>query len=100
MKMADLDNVNHLAGALREVEGLIRMAEAADAEAFQLFIEAPGDASLKMSSEGASTTHSNGIDVSAGFLTRLKDLAIAELRARREATMAELAKLGVDATEG
>ena len=100
MKLADLDKVNHLAAALRDIEGLIRMAETAGPDAFQLFIEAPGDASLKMSAEGASTTHSNGIGVSADFLARLKGLAIAELHARRAAAMAELAGLGVDAAGG
>jgi len=96
MKLADIDKVNHLIGDLGEINSLIRTAEAAEQTMFQLLIEAPGDASFKMSSEGASTSHSRGTGVTAGFLAKLKELAVAELRARREVVLADLAALGVD----
>ena len=100
MKLADIDRVNHLIVDLGEITSLIRMAEAAEPATFQLFIEAPGDASLKMSAEGASTTHSRGTGVTPAFLARLKTLAVEELRARRAVVLTELAALGVDTAEG
>jgi hypothetical protein len=100
MKLADIDKVNHLIGDLGEINSLIGTAEAAEPATFQLLIEAPGDASFKMSAEGASTSHSRGTEVSPGFLARLKELAIAELRSRREVVLKNLTALGVDTAAG
>jgi hypothetical protein len=96
MKLADIDRVNHLVGELGEVKGLIALAERSEPAMFQLFIEAPGDASLRMSQQGASTTHSRGVAVTDGFLASLKQLAVAELRALQQRILAELTALGVD----
>ena len=96
MKLADINKVNHLVTALADINGLIGTAEAAEPTTFQLLIEAPGDASFKMSAEGASTSHSRGTEVSTGFLASLKQLAVAELRARREVVLQDLGALGVD----
>jgi hypothetical protein len=100
MKLADLDKVNHLVRELAEIRSLIRVAEKADLAMFQLFIESTGDSSIKMSKEGASTAHSGGIAVSDAFLKRLRQLALEELHARRDAILAELNALGVDTKEG
>jgi hypothetical protein len=100
MKLADIEKVNHLVAALADINGLIRTAEAANPTTFQLLIEAPGDASFKMSAEGASTSHSRGTEASTGFLASLKDLAVAELRARREVVLKDLTALGVDTSAG
>jgi len=100
MKLADIDRVNHLIAGLGEINALIRTAEAADTAMFELVIEAPGDASFKMSAEGSSTSHSRGTEVSAGFLASLKELAVAELRARREIVLKDLTALGVDTAAG
>lgn len=99
MKLADIDRVNHLVGELENVKNLIKTAEGSDAANFQLFIEAGGDASLKMSEQGASSTHYRGLDVSASFLESLKKLAITELHDKRGQIIAELAALGVDAND-
>jgi hypothetical protein len=100
MKLADIDKVNHMVAALADITGLIGTAEAAEPMTFQLLIEAPGDASFKMSAEGASTSHSRGTGVSAAFLAKLKELAVAELQARREVVLNDLAALGVDTASG
>jgi hypothetical protein len=100
MKLADIDKVTHLIADLGEINSLIATAEAAEPATFQLLIEAPGDASFKMSAEGASTSHSRGTGVSAGFLASLKKLAVAELRARREVVLKDLTALGVDTSAG
>lgn len=97
MKLTDIDRVNHLVAELADINALIETAEHAENTAFQVFIEAPGDAGLRMSSEGASTTHARGIDVSESFLGKVKQLAIAELQSRRKGILAELTALGVDA---
>ncbi len=96
MKLGDIDRVNHLVGELGEVKGLIALAARSEPAVYQLFIEAPGDASLRMSQQGAATTHSRGVAVSDGFLASLKQLAVVELQARQEHILAELAALGVD----
>ncbi len=96
MKLQNLDRVNHLVAELADIKSLIDMAERAEPMAFQLFIEAPGDASLRMSMEGASTTHSRGIDASAGFLNNVKRLAVEELLAHKDRVLVELTGLGVD----
>jgi hypothetical protein len=100
MKLTDIDRVNHLVANLAEINGLIATAESAESAMFQLMIEAPGDASFKMSAEGASTSHSRGTEASAGFLASLKDLAVGELHARRATVLRELAALGVDTAAG
>ena len=99
MKLADLDRVNHLVTDLEDMRRLQTMAEAAEPGAFQLFIEAPGDSSLRMSLEGASTTHSRGLSATEAFLLALKNLAVAELRERRQSVLTELRGLGVDPEE-
>ena len=96
MKLSDIDRVNHLVSELEDVKALITMAERAEDNAYQVVIEAPGDSSLHMSEEGASTTHSRGISVSAGFLAQVKQLAVAELQSHQQAILAELSALGVD----
>jgi len=100
MKLTDIDKVNHLIADLSDINGLIGTAESAEADMFQLLIEAPGDASFKMSAEGASTSHSRGTGVSTGFLASLKQLAVNELRARRETVLKGLTALGVDTSAG
>jgi hypothetical protein len=96
MKLSNLEKVNHLVAGLAEIRSLIGTAETAEPATYQLLIEAPGDASFKMSAEGASTSHSRGTDVSAAFLSGLKKLAIAELREKRDTVLQELTALGVD----
>jgi hypothetical protein len=100
MKLTDIDKVNHLNSDLGEINSLIDTADAAEPAMFELVIEAPGDASFKMSAEGASTSHSRGTGVSAGFLANMKKLAVAELRARREIVPKDLTALGVDTSAG
>jgi hypothetical protein len=96
MKLTDIDKVNHLIADLGEINSLIATAEAAEPSTLQLLVEAPGDASFRMSAEGASTAHSRGTGVTAGFLASLKQLAVAELQTRRGAVLNDLAALGVD----
>jgi hypothetical protein len=96
MKLADIDKVNHLIADLAEINSLIATAEAAEPSSFELLIDAPGDASFKMSAEGASTAHSRGTGVSVAFLASLKKLAVGELRARRDVVLKDLAGLGVE----
>jgi hypothetical protein len=100
MKLTEIDKVNHLIADLRDIDSLIGTAEAAEPPMFELLIDAPGDSSFKMSAEGSSTSHSRGTGVSAGFLARLKELAAAELRARRESVLKDLTALGVDTSAG
>jgi hypothetical protein len=97
MKIQDIDKVNHLIGELNGMKQLISHAEHADPTDCELFIKLPGDASIRMSSEGAASTHYQGYAVSPDFLTKLQRLAIEELNARRHAIIAELAALGVEA---
>ncbi|MGE0224671.1 MAG: hypothetical protein AB7F35_04870 [Acetobacteraceae bacterium] len=96
MKLQNLERVNHLVSELTDIRSLIVMAQRAEPAAFQLFVEAPGDASLRMSQEGASTTHSRGITASPTFLADLKRLAVDELEAHRRRVLEELVALGVD----
>jgi hypothetical protein len=100
MKLGDIDKVNHLIADLADINSLIGTAEAAEPDVFQVMIEAPGDASFKMSAEGSSTSHSRGTGVSAAFLASLKKLAVGELRARREVVLKDLTVLGVDTSTG
>ncbi len=96
MKLSDIDRVNHLVSELDDLKALIAMAARAESNAYQVVIAAPGDSSLHMSEEGASTTHSRGIAVSPGFLAQVKQLAVAELQSRQQGILAELSALGVD----
>jgi hypothetical protein len=97
MKIEDIDKVNHLIAELNGMKQLIAHAENADPDAYELFIKLPGDASIRMSGEGAASTHYEGYAVSPEFLTRLRRLAVEELDARRHSIIAELAALGVEA---
>jgi hypothetical protein len=97
MKIQDIDKVNHLIGELNGMKQLIAHAEQADPAEYELFIKLPGDASIRMSSEGAASTHYEGHAVSSEFLTKLRRLAVEELDTRRRGIIAELAALGVDA---
>lgn len=99
MRLADIDKVNHLIAALEDIRSLIGRAENAEPSMFELFIEAGGDTSLKMSKEGASTSHSGGVAVSDQFLEKLRDLALGELRTKRDGVLGELTALGVDTAE-
>ncbi|MBN8900924.1 MAG: hypothetical protein BGO51_19765 [Rhodospirillales bacterium 69-11] len=96
MKLADIDRVNHLVSDLDEIKRLIEVATRAEVAAYQVFVEAPGDASLKMSQDGPSTSHAQGVGVSEGFLKRLKQLALDELHAKQSKILAELGALGVE----
>jgi hypothetical protein len=99
MKLADIDRVNHLVNELKEMRALIRAAEEAEPSRFELFIESGGESSLRMSAEGASTSHAGGVAVSPAFLDRLRELALAELRGKREGLLTELKALGVDTSD-
>lgn len=97
MKIQDIDRVNHLIGELNSMKELIAHAERADPADCELFIKLPGDASIRLSSEGAASAHYSGFSASPEFLGRLQHLAIDELGARRRGIIAELATLGVEA---
>jgi len=97
MKIQDIDKVNHLIAELNGMKELIGHAERADPADCELFIKLPGDASMRLSSEGAASTHYQGFSASPEFLRRLQRLAIEELGARRAGIIAELATLGVEA---
>jgi hypothetical protein len=97
MKIQDIDRVNHLVGELKGIKELITHAEHCEPGDYELFIKLPGDASIRLSSEGAASTHYSGFTASAGFLVRLQQLAIEELDAKRRGIVAELATLGVEA---
>jgi hypothetical protein len=97
MKIQDIDKVNHLIAELNGMKELIAHAARADPADYELYIKLPGDASVRMSSEGASSTHDSGFSASPDFLGKLQRLAVEELDARRRAIIAELAALGVEA---
>jgi hypothetical protein len=97
MKIKDVERINHLLGELKQLQELIGHAAKAEPGDFELFVELPGDASIKMSAEGGSSTHYEGFSASIPFLEQLKVLALEEVRARQLAIEAELAKLGVEA---
>ena len=96
MKLEDIDKVNHLVAELNGVKELIAHAERAEPVDCELFIKLPGDASINMSSEGASSTHYLGFSTSPEFLARLRKLAIDEFDAKRRGILTELAALGVE----
>ena len=97
MKIEDIDKVNHLIAELNGMKELIAHAARADPADYELYVKLPGDASVRMSSEGASSTHDSGFSASPEFLGKLQQLAVEELDARRRAIIAELAALGVEA---
>jgi hypothetical protein len=97
MKIQDIDKVNHLIAELNSMKELIGHADRADPADCELFIKLPGDASIRMSSEGAASTHYEGFSASPDFLGKLQRLAVDELDARRRGIIAELAALGVEA---
>jgi hypothetical protein len=99
MKVSDIDRVNHLIGELNGLKALIAHTSDADPADCELLIKLPGDASIMMSSEGAASTHYQGFSASPDFLRRLQRLAVEELNARKQAIIAELAALGVDAEQ-
>jgi len=100
MKIRDIETINRLIARLGEVRQMIVAASSADATDFELFIERPGDGSIRMSREGASSTHFQGFGTSEGFLEGLRALALAEFRAREAEIKAELAAFGVEDDEG
>ena len=83
MKIQDIDKVNHLIGELNSMKALIAHAENADPTECELFIKLPGDLSIRLSSEGAASTHYQGFSASSDFLRRLHRSAVEELEARR-----------------
>jgi hypothetical protein len=97
MKIQDIDRVNHLVAELNGLKELIGHAGRAGAADYELFIKLPGDASIRLSIEGAASTHYAGFSASPEFLVRLQQLAIEELDAKRRGIIAELAALGVEA---
>jgi hypothetical protein len=99
MKIQDIEKVNHLIAELNGMKELIEHARNAEPADFEAFIKLPGDASIRLSVEGAASTHYRGFSASPGFLKRLQHLALEELDERRRALLAELAQLGVEADE-
>src|ERR1700754_5008784 len=97
MKIQDIDKVNHLIGELTGMKELIGHAERAEPADCELFIKLPGDASIRISAEGAASSHYQGFSGSTEFLRKMQRLAVDELDARRRAIIAELATLGVEA---
>jgi hypothetical protein len=96
MKIQDIDRVNHLIGELNAMKELITHAERAEPSDCELFIKLPGDASIRMSGEGAASTHYQGYSVTPDFLRKLQRLAVEELEVRRRGIIAELVALGVE----
>jgi hypothetical protein len=99
MKIKDVERINALLKAHGTVQELIGRTERADAEDFSLMVERGGDGSIRMSLEGADSTHYQGHAVSGAFLERLKMLSLEELRTRLDAIAAELVALGVEIEE-
>ena len=79
MKIQDIDRVNHLIAELSGIKELITHAERAEPGDFEMFIKLPGDASIRLSSEGAASAHYSGFSASPEFLGRLQHLAMNEL---------------------
>lgn len=96
MKIADVERINALLKARTMVLELIARTGAAEPADFSLLIERGGDGSIRLSEEGADSTHYQGYPVSPVFLGKLRALALAELDSRRAAVEAELGALGVE----
>lgn len=99
MKIKDVERINALLKARGEVMALVARVERAEPEDFQLMIERGGDGSIKLSLEGADSTHYQGYPVSEAFLGRLKALALEELGARRAGIEGDLKAMGVETEE-
>jgi|SRR5579862_430283 hypothetical protein len=99
MKIQDIDRVNHLIAELNGMKELIAHASRAEPADYEVFIKLPGDASIRMSNEGAASSHYTGFSASTDFLGQLQHLAIQEIDARRRGIIAELAQLGVEADQ-
>ena len=99
MKIKDVERINELLKALGTVQELIARTERAEPEDFELMIERGGDGSIKLSLEGSDSTHYQGYAVGAGFLAKLRALALEELAARRAGVEEELKAMGVEVDE-
>lgn len=99
MKIKDVERINALLKAREQVLALIARVERAEPGDFELMIERGGDGSIKLSEEGADSTHYQGYPVTVAFLTRLKALSLEELGATRAGVEAELAAMGVEMEE-
>ena len=56
MKIQDIEKVNHLIAELNGMKELIEHARNAEPADFEAFIKLPGDASIRLSVEGAAST--------------------------------------------
>jgi hypothetical protein len=99
MKIKDVERINDLLKTRAAVVELIARVERAEPGDFELMVERGGDGSIRLSEEGADSTHFQGWPVSVGFLARLKVLALEELDARRAAVERDLAAMGVEIEE-
>jgi hypothetical protein len=99
MKIKDVERINGLLKSREEVSELIARVARAEPADCQLMIERGGDGSIKLSEEGADSTHFQGYPVSVAFLGRLKALALEELGARRAGIEGDLAAMGVETEE-
>ena len=99
MKIKDVERINELLKALGAVQDVIARTGRAETDDFELMVERGGDGSIKLSLEGADSTHYQGYAVSEGFLAKLKALALEELAARRAAIAQDLAAMGVEIDE-
>lgn len=96
MKIKDVERINDLLKARGVVLELLARVAAAELVDFALMIERGGDGSIKLSQEGADSSHYQGYPVSSGFLARLKALALEELGARRAEVERQLVDMGVE----
>jgi len=99
MKIKDVERINDLLKTRAAVVELIARVERAEPGDFELMVERGGDGSIRLSEEGADSTHFQGWPVSVGFLARLKVLALGELQARRSGVERDLAAMGVETEE-
>ncbi len=99
MKVKDVERINDLLKALGVVQELIARIERAEPGDFDLLIERGGDGSIKLSEEGADSTHYQGYPVSLDFREKLKRLALEELGGRRSEIARALAAMGVEVDE-
>jgi hypothetical protein len=96
MKIGDIDRVNHLVAELQGIQALATHTAGAEPADCEMLIRLPGDASIRMSAEGAASSHDQGFSASIDFLRKLQLLAVEEIEARRRVIVAELAALGVE----